>query len=1137
MPTAPVQSNYVTNIAKSMTIDEMRELHQRALDEAEAKETELRLVLASRYRELVGSSDEVLDMQCRAKELDKVVKSLPGIVEALALCVESKVDDFKNQEEGKGKGGELQLQLDKEMGDGRTVLEARRVLSNAPRLIHACLDQSDVHGAATALIQIFTLISSYTNEYLLANVLSDKQTQTTTNEQTNSTVHNDPHLHAQIKMIFLHVQTLPARTIKLSRRQLLLQSSSTSKTGCQIVASALSALNLLDVKKATGPESLKAAKLMDLYFDSKAKLIHGLLGQMSVPTNSKEGSANIPNGLSSYYTPEATDQAEQIISKIVRILQYDVILHPYQIFILRRFAANPNDEETNILSTLPKFDQELLKNKASNFLAAHLPLIRTKVKSVLVAIAGTTASRLGHIRQSLYDKTDGVDCRKELDGNSVSTWDEAVASIVDVKIVTHGLDGMTSSAIITTSTASSGSAHTTLAAGSTGNRKFSLWGTLFSNTFSSLVNSLLSASFHSVHARVVATLRASLANAPALRSILPHEAYRNSLRIATDLDASLKKVSDDAHELLVHAEERDESERRLRQSLYVQTCEIMGRLINELRRMLMGKKNSIHAVESEDEEEAARDLIVGRLCHLLKFRLTTLPTLLDPNSSPAVLAARAGGKVGMISVAELQSAFEITDDTDTGLITFNEAMDAMEGAFSGTHFHGAEMVRETMLLSAGSDGTSTEVISSSKVGVTPRNLTLLELVLLSARGLRHELGGPESALGTIQRSLDDIVQTCFTKWAHVALSLPMKSFRSSLEQFMDTALTVPDLEWNRLHNLGEEDPDELLRREIGDALLEDTVNGDSPPTPEALQVGSVSTHVMSYLLSVTSILNQSVCPTDSLQPYPSCEYASAMGIELGSADSPDYDLTMIHTLRSCLLQESLVSMVQTLNKVTMAPIHDSHSSDEVELEVVKCSAMSLVQMYLDLNFVSHCFFKRNIYGFTSDTTSYKVDGEEDSEYSASHSKKLLEKMSENISSSLLKAEPDISIEESLSPIVLERNRAAFDSCDLFFSSIFGKDYSVMTSDPSTYEGGITSYAFASMTSESPPLMLVPLSSSRRFTLLPIQAERSVTELQLLGNIGKDKIDKAATERVNSTSAASYAVSSGLGFLSSMLKKK
>lgn len=546
----------------------------------------------------------------------------------------------------------------------------------------------------------------------------------------------------------------------------------------------------------------------------------------------------------------------------------------------------------------------------------------------------------------------------------------------------------------------------------------------------------------------------------------------------------------------------------------------------------MGKKHSVHGLENEDEEEAAKDLIVGRLCHLLKFRLTTLPTLLDPNSSPAVLAARSGGKVGMISVAELQSAFEITDDNDTGLISFDEAMDAMEGAFSGTHFHGAEMVRETMLLSAG-DG-ATEVLSSSKVGVTPRNLTLLELVLLSARGLRHDLGGPESALGTIQRSLDDIVQTCFTKWARVALSLPLKSFRSNIEQFIDTAFTVPDVEWNRLHNL-HEDPEELLQKEIGDALLEDTANGDS--SHRCLKVGSVSTHIMSYLLSVTSVLNQSVCPTDSLQPYPSCEYASAMGIDLGPADSPDNDLTMIHTLRSCLLQESLVSMVRTLRMVTMAPIHDSSLSDEVELKVFQCSETSLVQLYLDLHFVSHCFFTRNIYGFTSDGTPNKVEREEGTEYSVSHSKKLLEEMSEKISSSLLRSEPSISIEESLSPIILERNRAAFDSCDLFFSSIFGKDYSAVTPGTASNEGGITSYAFATMTSESPPLMLVPLSSSRRFTLLPIQAERSVTELQLLGNIGKDKIDKAATEQGYGTSAAASAVSSGLGFLSSMLKKK
>jgi hypothetical protein len=202
-------------------------------------------------------------------------------------------------------------------------------------------------------------------------------------------------------------------------------------------------------------------------------------------------------------------------------------------------------------------ESELVKTKASHFLAAHLPLIRTKVKSVLVSIAGTTASALGQIRQSLYDKTDGA--LSSMDEN----WQDAVSAVVDVKIV---LSQQGSSKLVDET------------------RKFSLWSALFSNTFSNLVHSLLTTSFHSVHVKVASTLRTSLANHPSFSSMLPHEAYRNTLKIATDMNDALLKVSDDAHELLVHVpEEREESERRLRQSLYVQTCEIMGRLVCELR--------------------------------------------------------------------------------------------------------------------------------------------------------------------------------------------------------------------------------------------------------------------------------------------------------------------------------------------------------------------------------------------------------------------------------------------------------------------------------------------------------------------------------------------------------------------------
>jgi Ca2+-binding EF-hand superfamily protein len=43
----------------------------------------------------------------------------------------------------------------------------------------------------------------------------------------------------------------------------------------------------------------------------------------------------------------------------------------------------------------------------------------------------------------------------------------------------------------------------------------------------------------------------------------------------------------------------------------------------------------------------------------------------------------------MITLLELQSAFDLADDNDDGLITFEEAMEAVDSAFSGTQFHGA----------------------------------------------------------------------------------------------------------------------------------------------------------------------------------------------------------------------------------------------------------------------------------------------------------------------------------------------------------------------------------------------------------------------------------------------------------------
>ena len=1094
----------------SMTIDEMRILHRTALAEAESKRTELRLVLASRYRELVGSSDEVISMKERAEELNALVVALPELVERVVQSADA-------SEAGGSTGGSEKITSDESLSklEGADEKESSLVavrceLSRLPREIHRCLDDKNVHGAAAALISLFEVIASRSKSYPLANLLSGSK-------QIQDNITNSPILETQMRMVYLHVQTLPTRVEKLARRVLL--QSAVKHGGARGTAAALSALDLLNVgnqknaapSSGPSPYTSRSTKLIDLYYESKAQLLNKLLNRLTLPTSVSAADAT-----------SVANAAEFILSKIVLILQYDVILHPYQIFVQRNFpvtSANENDatEEmtivnkqilNEIMSTMPRFDSDLLKSKASRFLAAHLPLIRTKVKSVLMIIAGTTASKLGQIRQSLYDKTDGIECMNALDSSGVCTWDEAVSGMVDIRVVSHGTSFAPSvdsgkGSIGDNQGVAASNGHNGQQQGSS--RRFSLWGALFSNTFSSLVHSLLTTSFHSVHARVVSTLRTSLARAPPFEYMLPHEAHRNALRIATDLDASLRKVSDDAHELLVHAEEREESERRLRQSLYVQTCEIMGRLLNELRRMLLAKQK---------EEDAIKELIVGRLCHLLKFRLASLPNLLDPKSSPAVLTGLGGGKsTGMISLMELSSSFDLADDDDDGLISIEEAMEAMESAFSGTHFHGAEMVRDTLLLSTsqrGAGDTASGVtnrtngsFASNNNSSAPQNVTLSELALLSAKGLRHDASGPQSALGTVQSSLDEIVTRCFKGWARAALSPPLKSFRTKLRETIEVSSTVSDIESRRMNGLIEKEDDDLLK-EIHDRTL---IN-DGLTQRQKIVVGHVSPHFLSYLLAVATVLNRSICPADSLPPVSSLDYAKSLGICFSEGDEI---VNMMVTIRGSLLGEAVLSMSQSLKE----EVCDSHGGADKSEILKECSPSSLIQLLMDVRFVNRCFFERNQNGFLS--TSDFIDD----------SRGIMTQLSQRLSDYVKAAVEDgLSVDRAIS----ERHSQVFVSCGLFLSSIFGEDdhdkHSSLSDFVSNGVGG-TSLLLSSS------LVTNPLTSSRRFTLLPIQAEKSLTELQLRGRYKKVREEKESNKDVSSGNA----LGSGFGFLSSMLSTK
>jgi hypothetical protein len=998
------------------------------------------LVLASRYRELVGSSDEVTKMRERAQELHQLVGAVPELMEKLLT---TSFAGIKEKEEESGQG---ESKTEDTIGEAAAVLELRQKMSYLPRLVHRALDQQNVHDATKSLMELLFLIAQQTDEYPLATVLSKTQ--------PFQEPFKDTLLQAQMRMTYLHIQTLPTKIVRIAKG-ILNSSASFSDpiNGAETSAAALSTLDLLDIHDEGNETKDRCVDLLDLYFDSKAKLLQSLLSQLhtthtAATASNKEEDNTIKNMSSS-----STNNAEEILSKIVMILQYDVILHPYQMFILRKFPSRGSS--VSIMKSLPMFSAGLVQAKVSKLLSAHLPLIRTKVKSVLVEIAGTTASALGQIRQSLYDKTDGVECMERLDSNGICTWEEAVSGVVDVQSVLHSSSHSSSGSMVFV--------ESTPGHLSVGDRKFSLWAVLFSDTFSSLVHSLLTSSFQSVHTKAVSTLRLSLTNAPPLYSILPHEAYRNTLHIASELDAALLKVSDDAHELLVHAEEREESESRLRQSLYVQTCEIMGRLICELRRMLL----------ISDSYDTVKHLIVGRLCHLLKFRLTVLPILLNPNSSPAVLH----GTTGMISLMELSSAFELADDNDDGLITFQEAMEAVDSAFSGTQYRGAELVRETLLLPSSGDNELSLKVSAGSDSVTPQDVTLDELTLLLARGLRHESSGEHSALGTIQNSLDGMMMTCFDKWAREALKPSRLVLSIKTHSFVDMACTSSEQEYQRMY-------------------FSSDILGSSPPSTSPL-VSNVSPHLINFLQEISFTLNRSVCPSDSLLPVPSVEYATAMGVD--GAHVP----RILDLIRWALMTQGLESAVGVMKE------HVEPALQSVSSPALKDSGPSAIaQLKNDLSFLDTCFSTRNRKGFGKGDTA---------ETAKTELQKLIKML-------------DILVRRVCDTTTLhdieEKHNYVLEVCELFFSSLFGRNTS--SAGPSADFGGTIG---ASLHSGTIPLYHPPLQSSCRFPLLPIQADRTLSGLQARG---KYKEKEEADQRAETMGGG--AVRAGFGFFSSMLKK-
>jgi hypothetical protein len=793
------------------------------------------------------------------------------------------------------------------------------------------------------------------------------------------------------------------------------------------------------------------------------------------------------------------------------------------------------------------------------FLATHLPLIREKVKSILLSIAGTTANALGKIRQTLYDQTDGIGLVQK---EKLHTWDDAINVMIDPRIVALSASTATTAATAMDTSSTYKSQQLQQSTHPSSRNRFSLWGALFSNTFSSLVNSILSTSFLSVHNNVISALYNLLQNAPAMEYILPHETYNNTLQIVIDLDRSLQKVSIDAYELLVHAEERIESERRLRQSLYIQTCEIIGRLLCDLRQMVrmvrVGTNNTFNSKtmignnlkDSNSNIDATKELIIGRLCYLLKFRLSSLRTLLANDASPAVIATTTTtttatntpqqqqqqyNKGGMISYVDLQSAFDLADDDQDGLISFHDAIDVVDSAFAGTPFHGTTMIRDTLFVSTTSctqsnpdqlNVTNTQTSTTNKLSneTTNQTVTLNEFTLLTARGLRHDHG----ALFIVQTSLDYIIQLCFQRWAKSMLYVSVLSLKEKVDDFVECATTLPDNEWQRLFG---------GNRTTSSSIIEhnDTNTDNIDKIIENVTCRGVSTHIVAYVLNIGILLNTNLSPSDCLLPISSIDDAITLGIAIDDKQSMDNQQksvvvpSILDILRRSLLDESFNTLISILYE-KIVPSQQSHSTTtKAFIGLDQFGLSSLIQLYMDVTFIKNCYIDRDFIGYNrmNETSKYQRDE------TKMKLNKILQQIDERLSNAHGVRE---NVRNNLTKLCIQSHQGIFESSNLYISCLFGQ-YNArldVSSDTMT----------TTTTTSMEPAYHLPLPSSRRFVLLPIQNDRSLADIQQSILRNKYKSESTATtmddnhESYNSLSTSSgNVISGGFGFLSNMLKTK
>jgi hypothetical protein len=243
----------------------------------------------------------------------------------------------------------------------------------------------------------------------------------------------------------------------------------------------------------------------------------------------------------------------------------------------------------------------------------------------------------------------------------------------------------------------------------------------------------------------------------------------------------------------------------------------------------------------------------------------------------------------------------------------------------------------------------------------------------------------------------------------------------------------------------------------------------------------VSPYIVGYMLKCSMCLNENLCPTDNLSPLPKSVQASVLGIDDAAFT------TCGAIIRNAVATQAIKGAI-TAFRAALA--------SELDWRATGCAEAKLL-LFVDVLFLKMC----------ADKSSCRLGD----------SLNDLHLLQQSVESIL-----DRQKQKTAEQVATEKLAQVASSCHVFLSSLFG--YQSVTSS--------TSESTAAVAESSDPLYSSPLPPSRRFALLPVQADRSLSDLEFRGKYAREK--KEATSSKQDTSSGN-AISSGFGFLSGMLK--